>query len=187
MVAGAGSEWRVEMPDDTGSPGFVARTDDYLDAVQTRPDRLDRPPAGGRRGRPAGRGPARAVRRRDRLAQLRAADPEGLRGRVVLVDFWTYTCVNWLRTLPYVRAWDAKYRDAGADRDRRPHAGVRVRAHRRQRDRAVARASASSTRSRSTATTGSGGRSPITSGRRSTSPTRRAGSGTTTSARASTP
>src|SRR5688572_19248047 len=37
--------------------------------------------------------------------------PEGLRGRVVLVDFWTYTCVNWLRTLPYVRAWDAKYRD----------------------------------------------------------------------------
>jgi len=36
--------------------------------------------------------------------------PEGLRGRVVLVDFWTYTCVNWLRTLPYVRAWADKYR-----------------------------------------------------------------------------
>ncbi len=39
--------------------------------------------------------------------------PEGLRGRVVLVDFWTYTCVNWLRTLPYVAAWAAKYRNAG--------------------------------------------------------------------------
>ncbi len=39
--------------------------------------------------------------------------PEGLRGRVVLVDFWTYTCVNWLRTLPYVRAWAEKYADAG--------------------------------------------------------------------------
>ena len=39
--------------------------------------------------------------------------PEGLRGRVVLVDFWTYTCVNWLRTLPYLRAWAAKYRDDG--------------------------------------------------------------------------
>src|SRR5215471_3563246 len=39
--------------------------------------------------------------------------PEGLRGRVVLVDVWTYTCINWLRTLPYVRAWDAKYRAAG--------------------------------------------------------------------------
>ena len=39
--------------------------------------------------------------------------PEGLRGRVVLVDFWTYTCINWLRTLPYLRAWADKYRDAG--------------------------------------------------------------------------
>ena len=33
----------------------------------------------------------------------------GLRGRVVLVNFWTYTCINWLRTLPYVRAWADKY------------------------------------------------------------------------------
>jgi thiol-disulfide isomerase/thioredoxin len=39
--------------------------------------------------------------------------PAGLGGKVVLVDFWTYTCVNWLRTLPYVRAWDKKYRDQG--------------------------------------------------------------------------
>ena len=39
--------------------------------------------------------------------------PAGLRGKVVLVDFWTYTCVNWLRTLPFVRAWDKKYRDQG--------------------------------------------------------------------------
>jgi thiol-disulfide isomerase/thioredoxin len=39
--------------------------------------------------------------------------PAGLRGRVVLVDFWTYTCINWLRTLPYLRAWAAKYRDHG--------------------------------------------------------------------------
>ena len=39
--------------------------------------------------------------------------PAGLRGKVVLVDFWTYTCVNWLRTLPYVRAWDEKYRSHG--------------------------------------------------------------------------
>jgi thiol-disulfide isomerase/thioredoxin len=38
---------------------------------------------------------------------------EGLRGRVVLVDFWTYSCVNWLRTLPYVSAWDERYRDRG--------------------------------------------------------------------------
>ena len=37
----------------------------------------------------------------------------GLRGRVVAVDFWTYTCINWLRTLPYRRAWQAKYREHG--------------------------------------------------------------------------
>jgi len=37
----------------------------------------------------------------------------GLRGRVVLVDFWTYSCVNWLRTLPYVRAWHERYREHG--------------------------------------------------------------------------
>src|SRR3954463_1502113 len=39
--------------------------------------------------------------------------PEGLRGQVVLVDFWTYTCINWLRTLGYVRAWAEKYKDQG--------------------------------------------------------------------------
>jgi thiol-disulfide isomerase/thioredoxin len=38
---------------------------------------------------------------------------QALRGKVVLVDFWTYTCINWLRTLPYVRAWADKYRDQG--------------------------------------------------------------------------
>jgi thiol-disulfide isomerase/thioredoxin len=37
----------------------------------------------------------------------------GLRGKVVLIDFWTYTCINWLRSLPYVRAWSEKYRDHG--------------------------------------------------------------------------
>lgn len=36
-----------------------------------------------------------------------------LRGKVVLVNFWTYTCINWLRSLPYVRAWANKYRDQG--------------------------------------------------------------------------
>ena len=39
--------------------------------------------------------------------------PAGLRGKVVLVEFWTYTCINWLRTLPYVRAWAEKYKDQG--------------------------------------------------------------------------
>ncbi len=37
----------------------------------------------------------------------------GLRGHVVLVDFWTYTCINCIRTLPYLKAWDAAYRHDG--------------------------------------------------------------------------
>ena len=37
--------------------------------------------------------------------------PDSLAGKVVLVDFWTYTCINWLRTLPYVRAWAQRYRE----------------------------------------------------------------------------
>jgi thiol-disulfide isomerase/thioredoxin len=39
--------------------------------------------------------------------------PSVLRGRVVAIDFWTYTCINWLRTAPYVKAWASKYRDHG--------------------------------------------------------------------------
>jgi len=43
-------------------------------------------------------------------APLTAGD---LKGKVVLVDFWTYTCINWLRTLPYVRTWAARYSEQG--------------------------------------------------------------------------
>jgi hypothetical protein len=39
--------------------------------------------------------------------------PGGLRGHVVLVQFWTYTCINWLRTLAHIRAWSRRYKDSG--------------------------------------------------------------------------
>jgi thiol-disulfide isomerase/thioredoxin len=39
--------------------------------------------------------------------------PAGLRGKVVLVDIWNYSCINWIRQLPYVRAWAEKYKDRG--------------------------------------------------------------------------
>ena len=39
--------------------------------------------------------------------------PESLRGRVVVVQFCTFSCINWLRTVPYVKAWARRYRDAG--------------------------------------------------------------------------
>src|SRR6476469_10739947 len=41
---------------------------------------------------------------------LTAAD---LQGKVVLVQFWTYTCINWLRTVPYVRTWTERYMEQG--------------------------------------------------------------------------
>ena len=46
------------------------------------------------------------------MAQLAAIDAAGLRGKVVVIDVWTYTCINWLRT-PYVRTWAEKYKNQG--------------------------------------------------------------------------
>jgi hypothetical protein len=40
---------------------------------------------------------------------------DALRGKVVAVDFWTFTCINWLRTLPYIRAWANTYTDKGVN------------------------------------------------------------------------
>ena len=40
-------------------------------------------------------------------------EQEDLRGKIVLVDFWTYSCINWRRTLPYLRAWARKYKQYG--------------------------------------------------------------------------
>jgi thiol-disulfide isomerase/thioredoxin len=40
-------------------------------------------------------------------------DLASLRGKVVLVDFWTYTCINCIHTLPYVKSWNEKYKDKG--------------------------------------------------------------------------
>ena len=52
----------------------------------------------------------------------RALTLSGLRGRVVLIDFWTYTCINCIRTLPVLRAWHERYaRPRPFDR-RCPHA-----------------------------------------------------------------
>ena len=38
---------------------------------------------------------------------------ETLEGKVVLIQFWTFTCINWIRTLPYIREWAQDYRKAG--------------------------------------------------------------------------
>ncbi len=48
-----------------------------------------------------------------------------LKGHVVLIDFWTYSCINCLRTIPYIRAWADKYRDSGLIVIGAAHAGIR--------------------------------------------------------------
>ena len=54
-------------------------------------------------------------------------DTTQLRGNVVLVDFWTYSCINWRRTMPYLRNWAGEVSGPWAGGDRRAHAGVQLR------------------------------------------------------------
>jgi hypothetical protein len=53
------------------------------------------------------------VLRAERWVNSAPLGPEGLRGRVVLLDIWEYTCVNWIRTAPYVKAWNREYASLG--------------------------------------------------------------------------
>src|SRR6266550_7476648 len=75
-----------------------------------------------------------------------------LQGRVVLFNFWTLTCINWLRQEPYVRAWSQAYRDEGlvviGVHSRSSRSSTRSTAYGRRR-----RSERSTTRSRSTTTT----------------------------------
>jgi hypothetical protein len=110
--------------------------------------------------------------------------PADLRGKVVL-DFWTYTCINWLRTLGYVRAWAEKYGDRGL-----VTVGIHTPEFPFERDvdnvREAAKDLAVEYPTRSTAPTRSGMPSATGTGRPCTSPMPRDESGTTTSARAAT-
>jgi thiol-disulfide isomerase/thioredoxin len=62
---------------------------------------------------PAGQSELASLERANEWLNSPPLTAPALRGKVVLIDFWTYTCINWLRTLPYVRAWHEKYRDQG--------------------------------------------------------------------------
>jgi thiol-disulfide isomerase/thioredoxin len=61
----------------------------------------------------SGRGPLSALTGANTWINSEPLTVSQLRGKVVLVDFWTYTCINWRRQVPYVRAWAEKYRDKG--------------------------------------------------------------------------
>jgi cytochrome c biogenesis protein CcdA/thiol-disulfide isomerase/thioredoxin len=107
----------------SGLPTFLTNPTHRLERSAAVEDRLARV-----RERPTFDSAAAPVARRAQLPVLGTA-PElahtgrwfntapltiaGLRGRVVLIDFWTYTCINCLATLPYLKAWDDRYRRAG--------------------------------------------------------------------------
>ena len=109
MVLGVDKKLQTRVPEYTralqGLEGSAA--------AQSELERL-----GGGAGR-AGEGRVGAVGRAPEVDQIDRwlnSEPltmDALRGKVVLIDFWTYSCINCLRTLPHVRAWDEAYRDDG--------------------------------------------------------------------------
>ena len=82
-------------------------------AAETRLERLVGTPGLAEEGRLDDYGPAPEFRAIERWLNSEPLTMAGLRGKVVLIDFWTYSCINCLRTLPHVRAWDESYRDDG--------------------------------------------------------------------------
>jgi thiol-disulfide isomerase/thioredoxin len=64
-------------------------------------------------GPPANHSGLASLERADEWLNSPPLTASGLRGKVVLVHFWTYTCINWLRTQSYLRAWADKYKDKG--------------------------------------------------------------------------
>lgn len=111
-AAAQAAQERPQAPDDSGTSGDGGTTDDAgsSGAVQRAAmegrQRLDLPVIG----------PAPDFTGNQRWFDTPGDRPltlAGLRGRVVLVDFWTYSCINCLRTLPYLEGWDQRYRRDG--------------------------------------------------------------------------
>ena len=96
------------------SDAVASRLDDLRPRARFdsgRPDQGDEQPAGGSQLPVLGQAPE--FQDTGRWFNSRPLTMEGLRGKVVLVDFWTYTCINCIRTLPYLRAWHDRYADKG--------------------------------------------------------------------------
>jgi cytochrome c biogenesis protein CcdA/thiol-disulfide isomerase/thioredoxin len=92
------------LADLRGAPRFDSeRRNETLARVEARRSQLP----------DLGRAPDFAETQRWFNTEGRAHSLRGLRGRVVLIDFWTYTCINCIRTLPALKAWDARYRERG--------------------------------------------------------------------------
>ena len=100
----------------TALPGYTQALQKHIEETSTAKKQL-RDLSGSGEALAADKGPAapqfggrptRSTRRDGKPLTL-----AGLRGKVVLIDFWTYSCINCLRTLPHLKAWDARYRKDG--------------------------------------------------------------------------
>ena len=144
----------------------------------------------GQQDEPAGSGPGPELHRDHGLVQHARRTSRSrlsqLRGKVVLVDFWTYSCINCQRALPHVEGWYNDYKNDGLVVVGVSAPGVRLRARRVQRRERGGQPRASTIRSPSTTTWPPGTPTTTSTGRRTTSSTRRASCAPTTSARAAT-
>jgi len=100
----------------TAVPGYTEALQEKVEQSSTAKKELAKLRRVASRQPIADSGPAQTAPEFEGIAEWVNSKPltaQGLRGRVVLVDFWTYSCVNCLRTLPHLKAWDREYRDDG--------------------------------------------------------------------------
>jgi cytochrome c biogenesis protein CcdA/thiol-disulfide isomerase/thioredoxin len=109
MVAGIDKRLQTRVPEYTRALQALEESA----AAETRLERLVGTPGLAEEGRLDDYGPAPEFLAVERWLNSEPLTMAGLRGKVVLIDFWTYSCINCLRTLPHVRAWDESYRGDG--------------------------------------------------------------------------
>ncbi len=100
----------------TAVPGYTQALQEKVERSPTAQKELAKLRRVASRQPIADSGPAQTAPEFEGIVEWVNSEPltaQGLRGRVVLVDFWTYSCVNCLRTLPHLKAWDREYRDDG--------------------------------------------------------------------------
>ena len=96
MLAGAGAGSTATLAEDKGTMHKMMPAMDMADQA-----------------RPSAEGELSSLASATQWLNAQPLTAAGLRGKVVLIDVWTYTCINWLRTTAYVRAWAEKYKDQG--------------------------------------------------------------------------
>ncbi|MFL5970005.1 MAG: thioredoxin family protein, partial [Gaiellaceae bacterium] len=95
----------------TKVPGYASWLQDAIEGSATAKDRLSS--LSGAQSQPSKYQAAPDIQGISAWINSKPLRTKGLRGKVVLVDFWTYSCINCLRTLPYLKSWDDRYRADG--------------------------------------------------------------------------